>query len=154
MILDNLYTTRVAYENMDERLSKAFDWLRSTDLKSLTPDTKVVIDGERVFAQVQSYDTIKPETGDFETHRSYIDIQVVVTGTETIMWTPLAKLTAVKTPYDFGRDLVFFEEPDFQVALPMNEGDFTVLFPTDGHKPRCQNGGVSKVLKIVVKIAV
>ncbi len=157
MILDNLNTTRAAYENMDARLAKALRWLRKSDLKALFAegDRKIVIDGDRLIAQIQSYDSIKPEAADFEAHRSYIDIQIVVSGREVIEWAPLAFLPEVKKPYDFDKDIVFFKEPAHKVAVPLvKPGDFVVLFPTDGHKPRCQVAGPEKVQKIVVKVSV
>lgn len=155
MILDNLAATRAAYENMDERLSRAFDWLRSTDLATIAPDQKVVIDGDRVYAQGQSYETIDPADGRFEAHRNYIDIQIMVSGTEVMYWTPLADLPVAKTPYSYERDVVFFEEPSFVVPLTLRAGDFAVFFPSDGHKPKCRhNNTAEKVHKIVVKIAV
>lgn len=154
MILDNLNTTRVEYACHGVKFAKAFKWLRETDLKALTPDTRVDIDGDRVFVQVQSYDTVKPETANFETHRSYVDIQVVVAGREIIQWAPMSKLGKVKIPYDTAKDLEFFEEPEYCTDLRMEEGDFAVFFPSDAHKPRCQFGGATKVLKLVVKVAV
>lgn len=154
MILDNLHNTLAAYENMDARLAKAFDWLRATNLSALAMGEKIVIDGNRVYALTQSYDTIDPSEGSFEAHRSYIDIQIMLSGSEVMLWTPLADLPTVKTPYNYEKDLVFFEEPAFFVPLTVRAGDFAVFFPSDGHKPRCRNGTSEKIRKIVVKIAV
>lgn len=154
MILDHLYSTRCDYGNMDGRLARAFDWLRNTDLKDLDPDQAIKIDGNRIFAHIQSYETVRAEDASFEAHLSYIDIQVVVSGTEAILWTPLEKLTKVKTPYKFEKDIVFYEEPEVSVPLTLEENYFAVLFPTDGHKPRCLVGKSERVKKIVVKVAV
>lgn len=154
MIVDNLYTARCEYGNMDLRLAKAFDWLRKTDLASLKPDQKIEIDGNRVFALTQGYKTQESADLTFETHRSYADIQLVVKGSEICEWAPLANLTKVKTPYNPERDCEFFEEPDYSIAVRLEAGDFAVFYPTDGHKPRCCVGKPSDVQKIVVKVAV
>ena len=154
MIIDNLYTSQCDYGNMDCRLARAFDWLRGTDLKAIQPGQVIQIDQRRVSAQIQSYTSIRPEDGSFETHRSFIDIQIVVKGREVMYWTPAVNLTKIKTPYDFEKDLVFFEEPAFSIPFQVNEGDFAVFFPSDGHKPRCQVAGPEEVGKIVVKVAV
>lgn len=154
MILDNLHTTKCDYGDMGVKLAKAFDWLRGTDLAKLTPDTSVAIDGERIYAQIQAYDTIDASSSLFETHRSYIDIQVVTRGEEIILWTPAAKLTKVSVPYDSAKDIARFEDPDFSVPLRMETGDFAVFFPTDGHKPRIKVDAPAPVGKIVVKVSV
>lgn len=154
MILDNLANTRAAYENMDARLARAIEWLRATDLAAIADGQKISIDGERVYAMSQSYETIDPAEGFYEAHRNYIDIQIMVEGSEVMYWTPLADLPTVKTPYNPDRDVVFFEEPSFGVPMPVRAGDFAVFFPSDGHKPRCRNGAAEKIRKIVVKIAV
>ncbi len=154
MILDNLATTRVAYENMDARLARAIDWLRAADLSAIAKGEKILIDGDRVYAMGQSYETIDPAAGSYETHRNYIDIQIMVEGEEIMYWTPLADLSTVKTPYSPERDVEFFEEPAFGVPLTVRAGDFAVFFPSDGHKPRCRIGEAKTIRKIVVKIAV
>lgn len=154
MIVDNLYTAMCDYGNMDCRLAKALEWLRGNDLKSIAPDQVIVVDGNRVKAQIQAYSTIPAEQGMFETHRSFIDIQIVVEGREIIEWAPLAKLGKVKVPYDFDRDLVFFENPAQSTSVYLEEGDYAVFFPSDGHKPRIMISAPAPVRKIVVKVAV
>lgn len=154
MILDNLAHTRAAYENMNARLARALDWLRTTDLAALSPDQTVRIDGDRIYATLQSYETIEPAAGSFEAHCCYIDIQAMVAGTEIMYWTPLSELHTVKTPYNRERDLVFFEEPSFCVPLTVRAGDFAVFFPSDGHKPRCRVDSPQTIRKVIVKIAV
>ena len=154
MIIDNLHNTQCDYGNMDGRLARAFAWLRSTDLKALKPDQAIPVEDRRIVAITQSYQTINPADAAFETHRAFIDIQIMVSGSEIMYWSPAAKLTKVKTPYNYEKDLVFFEEPEFSVPMPFHEGDFAVFFPSDGHKARCRLGEPAKVGKIVVKVAV
>ena len=155
MIIDNLRTGMCDYGNMDVRLAKAFAWLKTTDLKALDPDQTIVIDDNRIKAMIQAYDSIKPADGSFEAHRMYIDIQIVVTGQEIMYWSPASELTSVKTPYNYEKDAIFFEEPKHSIPMLFRENDFAVFFPSDGHKPRCQAAGKpEKVRKIVVKVAV
>lgn len=154
MIMDNLYTSHVDYGEMSAKLDKAFAWLRANDLKSIKPGQKIVIDGERINAQIQAYETLQPHETRFEAHRSYIDIQIVVSGREIIYWAPLAALTEIDTPYNYEKDAVFFKDPQVSVPLTLQEGDYAVFFPTDGHKPRCVVAESEPVGKIVVKVAV
>ena len=154
MIMDNLYTSRTDYAHINPKLARAFEWLKSNDLKSLKPAQVITIDGDRINAQIQAYDTLKPEEMRFEAHRSYIDIQLVVSGSEVIYWAPLGRLKTIDTPYNYDRDLVFFKDPEIAVPLRLEAGDYVVLFPSDGHKPKCVSERQEKIQKIVVKVAV
>ncbi|MDR3211012.1 MAG: YhcH/YjgK/YiaL family protein [Planctomycetota bacterium] len=154
MIIDNLYSTLCSYANLDSRLATALEWLRRQDLSALPRDTRLPIDGDRIYALAQSYSTQDPGQVKFESHRLYIDLQLVVEGREIIFWTPLARLEKISVPYDFAKDTVFYEDPASDSAIPLAAGDFAVLFPSDGHKPRCWLGAAAPVSKVVVKIAV
>lgn len=154
MIMDNLYTSRTEYGQINPKLARAFEWLKNSDLKSLEPDQVITIDGERINAQIQQYSSLSPEEMRFEAHRSFIDIQIVVSGSEVIYWAPLAQLGKISSPYDYDRDVVFFEDPEKSIALRLTAGDYAVFFPTDGHKPKCIAEREENIQKIVVKVAV
>jgi uncharacterized protein, YhcH/YjgK/YiaL family len=154
MILDNLKTSLTDYGNIDGRLARAFEWLKSQDLAAIAPNQVITIDGDRIKAQIQEYATIAETDGFFEAHRAYIDIQIVVKGSEIMYWCPLSNLTAVKEAYDWDKDMIKYEEPKSSVPILVEEGHFAVFFPTDGHKPKIQNKTSATVRKIVVKVAV
>lgn len=154
MILDNLNTTLADYGGISPKVARAIQWLKDQDLKSIEPGQVIAVDGDRIKAQIQSYTTQDPEDAKFEAHRLFIDLQIIVSGQETIHWAPLARLPEVQTPYDYGNDLVFFEEPEWSVPIRMQEGDFAIFFPSDGHKPKCRVDAPEQVGKIVIKIAV
>ena len=66
---------------------------------------RVEIDGDRVFAMVQSYQTASGGEPKFEAHRKYADIQYITAGAELIGWTPLQKMAAVGE-YDPAKDVI------------------------------------------------
>lgn len=150
MILDTLQTYS-SYAAISKNLRTGFEWLAKTDLASL-PEGKVVIDGDAVFAQIQHYETIDPSAAKLETHRRYLDIQYVVSGSEIIQWCPLAGLNTV-VAYDQERDIEFYADAP-ATDLVLHPGYFAVFFPQDAHKPRCVVGKVQPIKKIVVKVAV
>ena len=154
MILDNLTTTLADYGAVNPKIARAIEWLKSRDLAALEPGQVITVDGERITAQIQSYTTIEPSEGLFETHRLFIDIQVITSGHETIYWAPLARLPEIHTPYSYENDLIFYNEPAMSVPVHMEAGDFAIFFPSDGHKPKCHTAGPKQVGKIVVKVAV
>ncbi|MGM0674495.1 MAG: YhcH/YjgK/YiaL family protein [Spirochaetota bacterium] len=154
MIADNLYTSHVDYGLMNTKLAKALEWLRANDLRTIEDGQTIAVDGPRVSAIIQAYETLAPHEVRFEAHRAYIDIQLVVSGREAIYWAPLERMPHVSVPYDYDKDVVFFEEPEVAVALSLEAGDYAVFFPSDAHKPRCAAAQPEHVQKIVMKVAV
>ena len=70
-----------SYYGISENLKKGFEWLKNNDMQNIM-DGKYVIDGDKLFANVQSYNT--KEDAPFEGHRKYIDIQYMIKGVEKI----------------------------------------------------------------------
>jgi YhcH/YjgK/YiaL family protein len=154
MIVSDLnHISRQAADNA--LLSKAFHFLRSVEGPEL-PDGRITIDGDLVYALVQSYQTnLLPDGGPLlEAHRRYIDIQYVAKGAEIIGWSPLECL-AVTNPYDSAKDAEFGTVPPAALTLVrLTAGQLAVLWPEDAHAPRLAMDEPAQVKKIVVKVAV
>jgi len=134
-------------------LQKAINFLRSPDIQML-PDGRVEIDGERVFALVQRFQTKWTATPKFECHKKYIDIQFIVSGDEIIGWAP-AELMEITAAYDAGKDISFGTVVKGQwTPVHLHAGQMAVLYPEDGHAPKMALRNPSKVMKIVVKVGV
>lgn len=141
------------YDYLDEKFKKAFAFLRDTDLDAL-PVGNVPIEGDDIYASVQSYVTMPAEECAFESHRAYFDIQYVVEGEEIFGYEPAANLKP-STGYDAEKDLIFYEEPEESGKILLKKGDFAIVPPEDGHAPRRMSGkGACQVKKIVVKVRV
>jgi YhcH/YjgK/YiaL family protein len=145
-------------KHMDDRvdithsLNKAFEFLRLHDLQKL-PDGRVEIDGERVFALVQRYETITTDEPKFECHKKYIDVQYIVSGEEIIGWAP-AERVKITDAYDAAKDICFGTvEKGKRTLVYLQAGQFAVMYPEDGHAPKIAAGTVSSVMKIVIKVA-
>lgn len=149
MIYDHIDQQR-RYRAVHPGLGAAFDYILNFDQS--TPDGKYAIEGDRVFAMVQSYTTSPAPQRQYEAHKKYIDLQYVVSGEEIIYHLPLELLTET-TPYNAEKDVAKYSGPNVQ-ALIMRPGDFTILFPHDGHNPNCSNGSDRAMRKIVLKISV
>ncbi|OGR68028.1 MAG: hypothetical protein A2081_02685 [Elusimicrobia bacterium GWC2_61_19] len=134
-------------------IEKALAFLRRPDVRAL-PDGKYEIDGERVFAIVQRYETAAPARPRYEAHRKYIDLQFIAAGAEVIGWAPLG-LLAVTEPYDAAKDICFGAVPAGKdAAVRLGAGQLAVLYPEDAHAPRLAAGAPGPVTKIVVKVLV
>ena len=147
MVIDTLDNCR-AYEGLHPHFKAAFDFLLRPDIDAL-PLGRTALDGDALFANIQTYETKPAEGGKPEAHRRYIDIQYTVVESDLIGWRHVPTCTASKG-YDASRDVEFHD--DAAVAwTTVPAGHFAVYFPEDAHAPMGTDGQVHKV---VVKVAV
>lgn len=129
---------------------KAFAYLKNTDLKTLS-NGRHNIDGDNVYATVQESPTKDLDKTAFESHRKYIDLQLVITGEENMSKAPLNSVTVSK-PYDERTDLANYTG-DGKI-YNVQAGTFMLFFPKDAHRPNITPGGNKADKKIVIKIRV
>ena len=148
MILDRLENSKL-YIPLHKNFGRAFSFLCETDLSQLGAG-RHEIDGDRLFASVDRYDTQKREEGFFEAHRRYIDVQYVQSGRERIGLQAVAGMQ-VQEGYNYQKDIgVYAGNGDF---ILLGEGCFMILYPHEAHKPGCRaNYAAERVHKIVVKV--
>ena len=149
MIKDRLINAKTYY-NLSNNMQKGLVWLENTDLKNIE-DGKYEIDGEDVYASVQTYET--KENAKYESHWKYIDIQYMIKGKEKIGVTDLNNCTTC-IEYDSERDLEFYDINCKEEYLNLKENDFLIFYPQDAHKPSISIETSSTVKKVVVKVAI
>jgi YhcH/YjgK/YiaL family protein len=125
-------------------------------ISQLRPDISVGkhwIREPEIFAQVSSYQTKLPHEGRFETHEQYVDIQILLAGTEIIDIAPRDSLVP-DTEYDEQNDIRFYKAADVPVVrLTMLPDSFALFFPQDSHCPQLTTPtGVQDVKNVVLKI--
>jgi biofilm protein TabA len=133
-------------------LEAGFEFLERADLATL-PDGRHAIRGDEVYALIMRAPSKTSTEAQFESHRDYIDIQYLISGDEALGVLPLGELTGA-TPYDSGKDVVFYVTPATYPALRLPPGHFAVFFPTDGHQPMCHASTPGQLHKAVVKVRV
>lgn len=148
MILDDLRHAGL-YRSAHPLFAAAFEALEKGELARRAPG-RYELQGDRLFAMVQQYNTKPHEQGRWEAHRKYIDIQFVVSGQEVMGYAPLAKLS-VTTPYDAAKDIEFLNGQGS--LLTVGAGQFAIFYPQDGHMPTLAADQPSAVSKIVLKVA-
>jgi YhcH/YjgK/YiaL family protein len=127
-------------------------------LKTLTPETetgKRLIQGDRLFAGVDCYETKSRAAAKLETHRKYVDIQMLLSGEEIIEVFEKQGLT-VSVPYNPEKDAEFYQVPAKPCAtITLEPGQFAVFLPEDAHMPCLMTGNSPEpVKKVVIKVAV
>ena len=150
MILDTLdHVTQ--YGDRNPALGAGLEYLSKAAVTGLA-DGRYPIDGERLRASVSTSQTREPAAVPFEAHRRYIDIQCLLSGTETIYWMPREWCT-VRQEYSAEKDIELLEDGQAS-ALILRPGIFAVFFPHDAHKPGCFAARQEAVRKLVIKVRV
>jgi len=148
MILDIVENAH-RYCALNKGFAKAFAFLSRSDLKEL-PVGRYGIDGDRVYALVAKGPGRKREGAFLETHEKYIDIQLILAGTDTMGWKPKSLCQQPTQGYDQKADIQFFADRP-EAWLATESGAFAIFFPEDAHLPLISPGLIHKV---VVKVAV
>lgn len=148
MILDKLESAET-YFGLHAGFRKAFDFLHRADLISLDA-SRYLIDGEAIYALVQSGHGKERNKARLEAHRNYIDIQFLIDGNEQTGWSPRDGCRETYRAYDSERDIEFFSDSP-QTYLTLKPGTFAIFFPADPHAPMISEGNVHKC---VVKVRV
>ena len=152
MIFDKMDNIEDYFDELPllEKVKKFVDDFNENHL----PDGTYEIDGKRLFAMVQSYQT-KTQTPQmmFEAHKKYIDLQYIVNGIETIRWTKLDKVDLVEEHYSSGGDIAFYEG-DALFDFTLTKHTFLLLYPEDAHLPGLSAQKDVNVRKIVFKMIV
>ncbi|MEP7134735.1 MAG: YhcH/YjgK/YiaL family protein [Chloroflexota bacterium] len=148
MIIDRIVNAQLYY-TVHARFKQAFDYIDQMDVNAI-PVGRYEIDGDKLFALVQEYNTKLKEQGFWEAHRRYIDLQYIVQGVERLGHANLSRLQ--QGEYDTTKDfLPLFGDGD---SVTLHSGSFVLLMPEDAHMPGMAIGSPAPVRKIVVKIAV
>jgi len=137
------------YAGLHPGFAAAFKFLRA--LPANPTDGRHEIDGELLFALVQSYTTTPAPERKLEHHRRYADVQFLFAGEEIIEHAPLEGLK-VDTPYGAEKDFGLLRDPARRSAVILRAGEFGIYFPEDAHKPGCSIHAPAPVRKVVVKV--
>ena len=149
MIFDSL-TNSARYYSVSQRMQKAFELIASTDWTSVEPGIHE-LDGRDIYVNVMERELKKKGDAKLEVHNEYIDIQVLVSGREeSFGWSDRKALKEPVGEFDAQKDIQFFDDEP-QTYYTLRPGQFTVLFPEDGHAPMVGEGTVRKIIVKVRK---
>lgn len=136
--------------------SRALAFMDTPEAKNLADGT-YEIEGRDIFVMVQSPATEPVEARKFELHREYIDIQLLVSGSEMQLYAP-APLRPEDAPLLEDKlndaDCAFYGTPAHHNAICLAPGEFAVYLPGELHCPNCvpYSGTPGTLKKFVFKI--
>lgn len=137
------------YAALHPLFPRVFDYIRNTDLLALAPGRYPILD-KQLFVIVENVAGRTRADAKLECHRKYIDIQLVLDGTDEMGWKALADCREPVSDYSGEKDIQFFHDaPASWIATP--PGAFCIFFPEDAHAPLVSSGNIRKA---IFKIAV
>lgn len=148
MIIDVLENA-ASYDALNPHFAKAFAFLRRKDLAQL-PVGRHDVDGDAIYAVVAMGPGRTPETALIETHDHYVDIQFVLSGTDSIGWKARKDLGPETDATDPRNDVAFYKDAP-TVWSAVTSGMFGIYFPEDAHMPMISDGDLHKV---IMKVAI
>jgi YhcH/YjgK/YiaL family protein len=149
MILDKIQNAYL-YSTINPLLAEGLKFITENNFAQIEPG-KFFLKDQLLYAMVQEYETKPLAECKPEAHRTYTDIQFMVSGEELIGIQTLEDQEPTE-PYSKEKDVEFFSKGGFEFNL--KEGYFAIFFPDDIHQPCIMIDGPSPVKKVVVKVAI
>ncbi|WP_054025671.1 YhcH/YjgK/YiaL family protein [Bacillus sp. FJAT-28004] len=112
---------------------------------------RVEINGDLMYASFMEFDAKASEDHLAEKHESYIDLQYLIEGEETIGWSSLREDVEPVKAYDSEQDYALYKPSADEILLHLKPGMFAVFFPNDIHRPGMGQPS-TKIKKAVVKM--
>lgn len=136
-------------ESLHPLFGKLFEYVKQHDL--LHQETgKIVLDGDNLFINNVAAEGVPEDKQVLEIHRDYIDVHILLEGSETIGWKALEDLKEEKQPYAKDSDCALYTDKP-TTFVKMQPGEFIIVFPEDPHAPLIGKG---KIRKLIAKIKV
>lgn len=139
-IIGNIYKLEKLLQ--DKNLGFVFDYFRNALNINSTVHKRIMnlplgaferVDLENgSFALEQAYYTKKREDCFVESHRKFIDFQLILSGTEQMEYIDVDKLS-VKEEYDDKKDLIIYNTPLNTSKFVLQKQDLAIFFPEDAH---------------------
>ncbi|ASE43190.1 N-acetylneuraminate anomerase [Citrobacter braakii] len=131
-------------------LQQALTLAVAANLQEKTPG-RYELQGDNIFMNVMQFATQSPEQKKAELHREYIDIQVLLSGEERILFgmTDSARQCEEMHVED---DYQLCSQIADEQAMVLKPGRFVIFMPGEPHKPGCVVQAPMDIKKVVIKV--
>ena len=152
MIISNLTSPNFKV-GLPKVIAEVCDYLNTLDLNALENGRHDIND--QIYMNVMEPETAEPSSKKAELHHEYLDVQVLIRGTENIEvganYPDLSKYES----YNEADDYQLCADVGDKFTITMKPKMFAVFYPYEPHKPCCVvNGKAEKIKKLVVKVPV
>ena len=135
---------------LEEQVKECFEYAKEHNLASFEKGSHE-IDGERLFVNLVEYTTTAAKERFWEAHRKYLDVHVMLHGTEQIDLNFIQNMDVKE----------FVEKDDFlpmdgekNSSVVLRDGDFLICYPSDGHRTAVAVEEPEKIKKAIFKVRI
>ena len=147
MIFGNIQNLK-EYAFLEDAVKECFDYAGSHDLKAYEKGSHE-IDGKRLFVNIVEYQTVEAEKRFWEAHREYLDIHLMLDGTEQIDLNFIQDMDVKEyVPAD---DFLPMEGPK-NSSVVLKNGDFLICYPSDAHRTAVAAEKSETIKKAIFKV--
>lgn len=140
----------LAYRGIHPNLDLALEHITPEFLSGVGTE-RTELKGDEVYCTKFTYLTVPDEEAFFEAHRRYLDIHIMLEGSERIEIASPADLVEDAARHE--GDFWAYDGPGRHSVI-LSPGEFLVVFPDDAHKLKMQVDGPQTVTKAVFKVKI
>ena len=140
------------YTVMHPRFKQAYEALRAQAQEPFSPG-RIPVNGEEIYINALAYYTKSEAEAQFEAHKVYYDVMLVLSGEESIACLPGRVSKEITSEYNEAGDCYLAEMEHPHSTFSMKPGDIAIFYPGEMHAPGLYAEGKSgKVTKFVMKV--
>ncbi len=137
------------YRGIHPNLDLALEHITPEFLSSLG-DKRVELRAGEVWCTRFTYETVPEEESFFEAHRLYLDIHMMLSGTERVEIAVPGTLAPLRSEPEND----FYAYTGVGRSLVLSPHEFLVVFPNDAHRIKMRVNGPETVSKAVFKVKI
>lgn len=143
MIISNLKNSK-HIEPLHPLFKVLFDYVKSHDLLH-AEQGRIDIAGDDLYIVNVKTQGVKAAKQPLEAHRVYIDVHILLEGSERIGWKALENVEKETKPYEADGDCILYADTPTMWA-DLQPGEFVIVYPEDPHAPLVGNGEIRKLI--------
>ncbi len=149
MIFGNIQNLR-EYLCMEDGIFECFNYAKENNLSAYDRGCHE-IDEKRIFVNIVEYETVKPEDRFWEAHREYLDVHLMLEGTERI---DLNFIQNMDVKEYAAKDDFLSMDGEKNASVILKPGDFLVCYPTDAHRTAVAADKQENIKKAIFKVKI
>ena len=149
MIFGNVQNLK-EYLCMEDGIFECFNYAKENNLSAYDRGCHE-IDAKRIFVNIVEYETVKPEDRFWEAHREYLDVHLMLEGTERI---DLNFIQNMDVKEYAAKDDFLQMDGEKNGSVILKPGDFLVCYPTDAHRTAIAVDKQENIKKAIFKVKI
>lgn len=138
------------YPFLEEQVKECFTYAKEHKLVEYEKGSHG-IDGDRLFVNIVEYETVKAEERFWEAHKQYLDVHLMLDGTEQI---DLNFIQNMELREFVPQDDFLPMDGEKNSSVILRNGDFLICYPSDGHRTAVAVEESQKIKKAIFKVRI